>query len=147
MKYGYDGTGLGEVASIASKYAMLALSTGAAARLQISPDTFGVSLPMLFTAMVGALLSLLFMEPLQGKQRRFLPLTVASFAVIGVAIAVFLQTFKYTAPAFATVPGPMLSLILAFAGHRLIPLMLVDGGAALSAALKERIAKWRAPNA
>lgn len=141
MKFGYDGSGLGEMASVASKYALLALSTTATSRLQISADMFGLPLPVLFTALVGALLSLLFMDPLQGKQRRFLPLTVLAFAVIGAALTIVLQALLPSV--LGKAPAPMLALIFGFAGHRFIPLLLVDGPAALRA----RIAKWRAPNA
>jgi hypothetical protein len=143
MKYSYDGSGLGELALAASTYTTLALASASASHLAIAQGTFGVPWPVLLTAIVGALLSLLFMDPLEGKQRRFLPATVLAFALIGAAITVGLQASKYTKGAFGDIPAPTLALIVSFICHRLIPLLLVDG----LGALKARLANWRAPNA
>ena len=139
----YDGTGVTELASIVSKYAMLAVASASASHLTLTPASFGLPLPVLLTALVGALLSLLFMDPLEGKQRRFLPLTILTFALIGAAVTIGLQTFRYTTGAFGDVPAPMLALIISFVSHRFIPLLLVEGPALARA----KIAKWRKPNA
>jgi branched-subunit amino acid ABC-type transport system permease component len=147
MKFGYDGSGFGEIASITGKYTALVVSSAAVSHLQFSA-TFGLPLPALFTALVGALLSLLFMDPLEGKQRRWLPATVLTFALVGAGATIFLQTFSFTEPYFKNVPAPMFALILGFTGHRLIPLLLVDGFGGIREALRAAIAKLRrTPNA
>jgi hypothetical protein len=143
MKYGYDGSGLSEIALVASKYTTLALASASASHLALAQATFGVPWPVLTTAILGALLSLLFMDPPQGKQRRFLPATVLTFALLGAALAIGLQTFRYTKGAFSDMPTPTLALIVSFICHRLIPLLLVDG----PGLIKARLAKWRTPNA
>ena len=143
MRFGYDGTGLGDISVATSKVAVVAISTTAAAHTQIGVDMFGLPLPVLFTALVGALLSLLFMDPLQGKQRRFLPLTVLAFALIGAALTIVLPKVSLLRAMLGDAPAPMLGLIFGFLGHRLIPLITVDGPAAIKSAL----ARWRAPNA
>lgn len=142
MTFEYDGTGLGEAASVVSKYTALAVSTSVVSRLDLA--AYGLPLPVLFAALVGALLSLLFMEPLAGKQRRFLPATVLTFALMGAAGAVMLQAvLAYLIKDPPDIPTPVLALVFGFVGHRLIPLLLVD---ALDA-VKARIAKWRASDA
>jgi hypothetical protein len=146
MKFGYDGTGFLEVASGASKYAALAVSTSVVSRLD--PGVYGLPLPVLFAALVGALLSLLFMEPLEGKKRRFLPATILTFALIGASATIVVQALiAYAVEKPPEIPAPVLALILGFLGHRLIPLLLVDGPAAIAAAVKARFAKWRGSDA
>ncbi|KFN42334.1 hypothetical protein [Arenimonas oryziterrae] len=132
-----------DLAVAASKITLVAISTNAATHAQFGAEMFGLPLPVLIAAVVGALMSLLFMDPLQGKQRRFLPLTILTFGLIGAAVAVVLPKLSFLAPILGEVPPALLGLLLGFLGHIVIPLLTVSAPAAVRA----RIAKWGNPDA
>ena len=61
MKLYADTSWLADAGVIASKIGITAVSMTAASRIQISEQMFGLPLPVLLMALLGALLSLLFM--------------------------------------------------------------------------------------
>lgn len=142
----FDANWIADLGVVASKVGIAVVSTKAASRIQISEQMFGLPLPVLLMALLGALLSLLFMEKLEGVQRRFAPLTILAFALIGAAMAEVLPQLSFLKNIIGDAPHPMLGLLFGFLGHRLVPLIRSDAYEAMKTFFKSVIAKKEKPD-
>ncbi len=146
MKFLTDADGLVDIGIVASKIGIAVVSTTAATHIQISEQMFGLPLPVLLMALLGALLSLLFMDKLEGVQRRFAPLTILAFALIGAAFAEILPQLSFFKSIIGNASHPLLGLLFGFLGHRLVPLLRSDAYEAAKDFIKEKFAKKEKPD-
>lgn len=146
MKVFSDASWIADFTVGASKIGLTVVSMTAASRIQLSEQMFGLPLPVLLMALLGALLSLLFMERLEGVQRRFAPLTILTFALIGAALAEVLPQISFFKTIIGNAPHPMLGLIFGFLGHRLVPLLRSDAYEAVKGFVKNVFAKKEKPD-